>query len=151
MKSEHYFNFVSFNSGTVQWYPTRYKHHFSSTIFSLMPTLVSLHQPSKLKVSCRPPNVFQPSAYEQFTLAFLPGSCYILAHVQMLHDLLTCYKYNLPKDFLVHNKHINHKIMYLKKNQNKLMSNRLNHSVNCSRWRSWYKKIINYTLKQMLL
>ena len=32
--------------------------------FSLMPTLVSLHQPSKLNVSCRPPNSFQPSAYD---------------------------------------------------------------------------------------
>ena len=58
-----------------------------------MPTLVSLHQPSELKVSCRPPNAFQPSAYDKLTLAFLPGSCYILAHVQMLRYLLTLLLY----------------------------------------------------------
>ena len=36
----------------------------SSIIISLMPTLASLHQPSKSKVPCRPPNAFQPSAYD---------------------------------------------------------------------------------------
>ena len=36
----------------------------SSTICSLMHTLASLHQPSKLRVSHRPPNAFQPSAYD---------------------------------------------------------------------------------------
>ena len=50
----------------------------SSTTFSLMPTLVSLHQPSELKVPCRPPNAFQSSAYIR-----LAHSC-ILARV-LLH------------------------------------------------------------------
>ena len=54
-----------------------------------MPTLVSLHQPSELKVSCSSSNAFQPGAYDLFTLAYLPGSGYILAHVQMLRYLHT--------------------------------------------------------------
>ena len=36
----------------------------SSTICSLMHTRISLHQPSKLIVSHRPPNAFQPSTYD---------------------------------------------------------------------------------------
>ena len=49
-----------------------------STIYSIKPTLDSLHRPSKwefITVSCRPPNAFQLSAYNQLILAFSLGSC----------------------------------------------------------------------------
>ena len=45
--------------------------------YSFMPTLDSLHRPSKsefITVSCRPPNAFQPSAYNKLILAFSLGS-----------------------------------------------------------------------------
>ena len=57
--------------------------------FPLMPTLVSLHQPSELKVSCRSPNAFQPSTH----------SC-ILARV-LLHTS-ACAKAALPTCLLTY-------------------------------------------------
>ena len=70
------------------------KHHFALDAYSgfTKPT-IKIETPA---VSCGPSNAFEPSIYDYLTLAFLPGSCYTLAHAQMLLYSLTKSSHQVP-------------------------------------------------------